>query len=65
MYDKAIKGNPSSLFIADWFVTQQQLDAWFDGHYWYHDDDITDWFEDYKKRKAQKAKIQEKLLPIA
>ena len=33
MYDKAIKDNPSSLFIADWFVTQQQLDAWFDGHY--------------------------------
>ena len=65
MRDRAIKDDPSSLFIPDWFVTQQQLDAWLDDDYWYHDDDITEWYEAYTKRKAQKAKIEEKLLPIA
>ena len=65
MYDKAITDYPSSLqFIPDWFVTQEQLDIWFDDDYWYHDDEIIKWYDGYKKRKAEKAKIKEELLPI-
>ena len=66
MCDKAIKDDSYSLqFIPDWFVTQQQLDVWFDDNYWYYDDDITEWYEGYKKSKAQKLSIKEELLPIA
>ena len=66
MCDKAVKDDPSSLqFVPDWFVTQEQLDVWFDDGYWYHDDEIIEWYKGYKKRKAQKAKIKEELLPIA
>ena len=66
MCDDAIKEEPSSLqFVSDWFVTQQQLDIWYDEDYWYHDDEIIEWYKGYQKRKTQKAKIKEKLLPIA
>ena len=63
--DKALKDDPSSLqFVPDWFVTQQQLNVWYDDDYWYHDDGLIEWYEGYKKRKAQKEKIKEELLPI-
>ena len=66
MCDKAIKDDPSSLqFVPDWFVTQQQVDVWYDDDYWYHDDEVVDWYNGYQKRKAQKAKIKEELSPIA
>ena len=66
MCDKAAKDDPSSLqFLPDWFVTQQQMDVWYDDKYWDHDDEIIQWCKSYKKRKAQKAKIKEELLPIA
>ena len=66
MCDKAMKDDPYSLqFVPDQFVTQQQLDIWYDDEYWYHDDEIIEWYKSYKKRKAQKAKIKEDLLPIA
>ena len=66
MCNKAVEDDPSSLqYVPDWFVTQQLLDVWFDDDYWYHDDEIIEWHEDYKKQKAQKAKIKEELLPIA
>ena len=52
-------------FVPDWFVTQQQIDVWYDDDYWYHDYEIIEWYNDYKKRKAQKAKIKEELLSIA
>ena len=34
--------------------------------FWYEDfdDEIIEWYEGYQKRKAQKAKIKEELLPI-
>ena len=51
--------------IPDWFVTQQQIDVWYDGKYWYTDDELIQWYKGYQKRKAQKAKIKEELLPIA
>ena len=66
MCDKAVKDDPSSLqFVPDWFVTQEQIDIWYDDDYWYHDDELMEWYEGYKKRKAQKAKIKEELIPIA
>ena len=66
MCDKAVKDDPSSLwFFPDWFVTQQQIDVWYDDDYWYHDYEIIEWYNGYQKRKAQKAKMIEELLPIA
>ena len=37
---------------------------WHDDDDYYDDDEITEWYEEYQKRKAQKAKITEELLPI-
>ena len=66
MCDKAVKDDPSSLqFVPDWFVTQEQIDIWYDDDYWYHDDELMEWYEGYKERKTQKAKIKEELIPIA
>ena len=60
MCDKAVWGGPFSLqFVPDWFVTQQQLKLW---HYYndYCNDDyrLNEWYDGYKKRKAQKSKIK-------
>ena len=66
MCNKAIEKDPYSVrFVPDWFVSQQQIDKWFDDDYWYHDDEIIEWYEGYRKQKAQKASIKEELLPIA
>ena len=66
MCNKAVEEDPSSLqYVSDWFVTQQLLDVWLDDSYWYHDDEIIEGYEGYKKRNAQKAKIKEEFLPIA
>ena len=66
MCDKAVKNDPSSLrFVPDWFVTQQKVDVWCRDDYWYHDDEMIEWYEGYKKRKTQKVKIKEELLPVA
>ena len=62
MRDKAIKDDPSSLFIPDWFVTQQQLDAWLDDDYWYHDDDITEWYKSLYKTKGSESKDSRKII---
>ena len=66
MYDKAIKDDPSSLqFVPDSFVTEEQIDVWFDDDYWQHDDEAIEWYDEYQKCKAQKAKIKDALMPIA
>ena len=66
MCGKAVKDDLSSLqFVPDWFFAQQQIDVWYDDDYWYDDDQMIEWYDSYKKRKAQKAKIKEELLPIA
>ena len=66
MCNKTVRDDPSSLqFVPDWFVTQEQLDIWDDDDYWYHDDDIIEWYKGCKKRKAQKAKINGEHLPSA
>ena len=69
MYDKVVKDDPSSLwFVPDWLVTQQQIKLWHDDNrpirWRYHDDEIIEWYDGYKKRKAQKASIKKELMPI-
>ena len=64
--NKAVEDDPSSLlFVPDWFVKQQHIKAWGDDDYWYDVGEMIEWYEGYKKRKSQKAKIKEELLPIA
>ena len=66
MCNKVVKDDPSSMqFVSDWFVSQQQLDVWYDDDYWYHDDEVVERYDAYKKQKAQKTKIKEELMPIA
>ena len=65
MCDQAVKHDSYSLrFLPDWFVTQEQIEIWHNDTYYYNDDELIEWYDAYKKRKAQKAKIKE-LLPIA
>ena len=70
--DKAVKDcSSSSQFVSDWFVTREGLYMWHDDYYvdHYDDDDDEDkffeWYDRYKKCKAQKAKIKKELMPIA
>ena len=72
--DKAVRDDFSSLqFVLDWFVVRKWVDMWHDdycdddGDQWDDDDNedkFLEWYDGYKKRKAQKAKIREELLPI-
>ena len=62
-------------YVPDWFVTKKGISMWHDdyydddGNYWvtggYDEDTFFEWYDGYKKRKAQKATIKEELLPIA
>ena len=67
MCDKAVRDYLFSLlFIPDWFVTQQQIDIWYDNDYVYNNDNsFIKWYDGYKKRKAQIASIEKELMPIA
>ena len=66
MCDKAVKDDSYSLlFVPDWFVTQEQIDLWHDDDYYCNDNEVIEWCKGYQKRRAQKAKIKEELLPIA
>ena len=50
--------------ILDGSMTQQQIiKTWKDDNYW--NDNGIKWYDEYKKRKAQKASIKEELMPIA
>ena len=71
--DKAERDDSSSLqFVPDWFVTREGViymwhdDYYDDGGQWNDDDEdkFFDWFDGYKKGKAQKAKIKKELMPI-
>ena len=46
------------LHVPGWFVMQELIKIW-------HDGETVEWYEGYKKLKAQKAKIKEELSPIA
>ena len=66
MCNEAVRDYLFSLqFVPDWLVTQQQIDRWYNDHYVYNDDELNKWYEGHQKRKSQKAKIKEELLPIA
>ena len=74
--DKAVRDDSSSLqFVLNWFLTSKGLDMWYnkyydnDGNCWFTEGDDDDkffkWYDGYKKRKAQRAKINKELLPMA
>ena len=65
MHDAAVREDPLSLqYVPDWFVTQsKQIKTWHD-YYYYDDDELIEQYEGYQKRKTQKAKIKEGLMPI-
>ena len=72
MCDKAVKDDSSSLqYVADSFVTREWVDMWYDDYYdddgdhWNDENKFFEWYDGYKKRKAQKPSIKEGLLPIA
>ena len=43
----------------------QQIKIWHDNDDYCNDDELIEWYDGYKVRKAQKASIKEELLPIA
>ena len=65
MCDKTVKKVSWSLeYVPDWFVKQEQIKLWRDDDDHCNDDRLIKWYEDYKKRKAQKAKIKKELIPF-
>ena len=67
MCDDVVRRDPYSLqFVRDWFLTKEQIDVWYyDDEYCDNDDELIEWHNGYKKRKAQKARTKEGILPIA
>ena len=65
MWYEAFQEDSSCLiYISDWFVKSQQVNLWYEDYY--GDDNygvIIKWYEGYEKRKAQKAKRKEELMP--
>ena len=58
MCDNAVAREPFMLrHVPDWFVTQGQVNIWYDDDCCY-DDKFIKWYDDYQKRKAQKAEIK-------
>ena len=51
-------------YVPDWFVTDQQIKICHDNDEYCNNDKLIQWYDGYKKRRAQKASIKEKLLPI-
>ena len=66
MCDDVVRRDPFSLqFVPDWFVTEEQIDLWYYDNEYCDDDKLIEWYNDYFRRKFQKAKIKEELLLIA
>ena len=66
MCDAAAREDPSSLiYVLDWFVKLQQVNMWYDDYDDDNYDEVIGLHNGYQKRKAQKAKIKDELLPIA
>ena len=51
--------------VPVWFATRGQIQLWHDGDDYCNNDKLIEWHEGYQRRKAQKSKIKEELLPIA
>ena len=71
---KAVWEDSSSLrHVPDWFVTKEELymehDDYYDddGGHWDDDDEdkFFEWYDGYKKWKAQKVQIKKELMPVA
>ena len=66
MCDKALRDDYSSLqYVLDWFVTQGQVKMLDDDDDYCNDDGLIKWYNGYKKREVQKAKIEEESMRIA
>ena len=66
MCDAAVSEDPYYLqYVPDWFVTQEQVKIWHDDNNYCDDDEIVERHDEYKKRKAQKMHIKDKLMSIA
>ena len=66
MCDKAVSEDRySQKLVPDWFVTQEQVKIRPDDDDYCNDNEPSEWYDAYKKRKTQKAQIKEELLPIA
>ena len=44
-------------YVPDWFVREQQIGRW-------DDDELIKWYDDYNKRKDQKAQVKKELICI-
>ena len=66
MCDDAVWRDPSLLqYVPDWFVTQQQIKIWYYYDDYCNDNEVIEWYDGYKKRKAQKEEIKKELMSIA
>ena len=66
MCDDVVRKETYSLqLVPDWFVTEEEIDVWYYYNEYCDDDELIEWYNDYHRRKAQKAKIKEELMPIA
>ena len=63
MCDDAVWGDLFSLqFVPDWFITQDQIKLWHDYDDYCNDDyRLYEWYDGYKKRRAQKAKKKRRI----
>ena len=68
MFEKVVKDDPSSLqYVPDWFVTGEWASMWYDkSDCWANDENnnFFKWYDGYKNRKAQKAKLKEELMRV-
>ena len=51
-------------YVADSFVTHQQIKIWHDNDGYCNDAELIEWYKGHQKLKTQKAKIKEDLMPI-
>ena len=66
MCEKIVGAGLGLLKVApDWIMTQQQIKIWRDNDKYCNDHERIKWYKGYQKRKAQKAKTKDELLPIA
>ena len=66
MCDKVVRDYPLSLqFAPDSFVTYEQLNLCYYDTYAYNDHRMIECYRGYKKRKAQKSKTKDELMPVA
>ena len=64
MCDVVWRDRYSLKFVPHWLVTQEQIKTWDDDDD-YDNDEIIEWTDGCYKRKVQKAKMKQDLMPIA